>query len=374
MNPLEDTKPKSPFKTPPRGQRPVMIEPPTDDFEPPRRGPGCVVWGLAAAVVVGLALAIVLLAGAAGWTSGQRIAQDNATATQNAEITDQLARIPGDIASGNTVLLSARVRFLATLTPGVPGMPELIQTATALSVNSQPTPAPTLAATATVPPATLTLESQQVVITQSTEGQFDLNALLEEARSQVALGQYSEAVDLLDAIVAVDSDFQRTEVRGLMLEALSTQALQLFRTGTSLAEAIVLTDRAKEFGLSGDSELYFEQYVAALYLNAKSAIGTDYATAVRALQEAYNYAPNYLDVRQLLFQQYVGFADAWAAQGDQCQAALQYQNALNILSSADVAARRDNANTLCALGTPVPGLTGDGQPIAPIGVAATPPG
>lgn len=368
----EDTKPKSPFKTPPHAQPPVLITPPTDDEEPVRSGPGCFMWGFVTVIVAGIGVAIVLLAGAAGWTSGQRMAQDHATATQNAEINDQLARIPGDISSGNTVLLDARIKFLATITPGVSGVADLMQTATALYVNKQPTATTEAIATAT-PEVTATVEPE-IVVPQATGGAFDLAAMLQQARTAVSTAQYTDAIDLLDAIVAVDSSYERTEVRALMLEALSTQALRLFRSGTSLAEAVVLTDRAKEFGLPGDSELHYEQYVAALYLTAKSAVGTNYPVAIQALQEVYNTAPNYLDVQQLLFDQIVAYGDAWVAQGEYCPAASQYQNALTIFNNAGVAAKRDNAANVCAQGTPTPGgvpIDG-GQPIAPIGVAETP--
>lgn len=369
----EDTKPKSPFKTPPHGQPAVFIEPPTDDEEPIRGGPGCFIWGIVGVFIAGIGLAIVLLAGAAGWTSGQRMAQDHANATQNAEINDQLARIPGDIAIGNTILLDARLRFLATLTPGVPGVADLMQTATALYLSSQPTATTEIIATDTPEAATPTPEAE-IIVPQATGGAFDLAAMLQQARTAVSTAQYMDAIDLLDAIVAVDSSFERTEVRALMLQALSTQALRLFRSGTSLAEAVVLTDRAKEFGLPGDSELHFEQYVAALYLTAKSAVGTNYPVAIQALQTVYNTAPNYMDVQQLLFNQIVAYGDAWVAQGEYCPAASQYQNALTIFNNGAVAAKRDNAATFCAQGTPTPGGVpiDSGQSIAPIGVVETP--
>jgi tetratricopeptide (TPR) repeat protein len=369
----EDTKPKSPFKTPPHGQPAVFIQPPADDEEPVRSGPGCFTWGIVGVLAFGVGLAIVLLAGAAGWTSGQRMAQDHATATQNAEINDQLVRIPGDIASGNTVLLDARIRFLATLTPGVPGVADLVQTATALYTLNRPTATPEVIATATLEAATPTTEPE-IIVPQATGGAFDLAAMLQQARTAVSTAQYLDAIDLLDAIVAVDDTYERTEVRALMLEALSTQALRLFRSGSSLAEAIVLTDRAKEYGLSGDSDLHFEQYVAALYLTAKSAVGTNYPVAIQALQEVYNTAPNYLDVQQLLFDQIVAYGDAWVAQGEYCPAASQYQNALTMFNSPAVAGKRDAAATACAQGTPAPGSVpiDGGQPIAPIGVVETP--
>ena len=256
---------------------------------------------------------------------------------------------------------------------GVPQVPQLAATGTALAVNLIPTITPTPAPT-DPPLETPTPAAPVVEITTAPGGGFDLVALLADAERQVSAGEYLEAVAILDAIMAVDPNYERTRVRGLMLEALTTRALRLYRSGTNLAEAIVLTDQAKEYGLPADSELHFEQYVASLYLTARSAIGTSFPAAIRALQTAYGVAPNYLDVRQLLFEQYTGFARAYEMEGNYCAAAGQYQNALGIQNSPAISAQRDNAQTRCEQGvTPiVPGTAPDGQPIAPVGVVETP--
>jgi tetratricopeptide (TPR) repeat protein len=359
MSSMDDTQPRLNPVTPPRGQPPVEVD-------ESGGGPGCFLWGVVGAAGIGLALVIVILAGAAGWTSGQREAQGYALATQQAEIQEQINRIPGDIASGNTVLLGARLEFLATQTPGVPGLAEVMQTATAVYLNNQPTQTPTVTPTATQaatePAATATLAAP----VENSSG-FNLAGLLDQARTAVRLGEYLEAVDLLQVIEAVDPTYETAAVRGLMLEALTTRALRLFRGGGNLAEAILLTDEAEKYGLPVDSELRYERYVAALYLNARSKIGTDFGSAIQALQEAYNVAPSYRggELRSLLFGQYVAYGDAWAAESNYCAAAQQYQNALNLLNDGGVSAKRQNAEQLCQQGTPIPGP--DGQPIAPVG-------
>jgi hypothetical protein len=359
MSALDDTQPRSPLapQTPPHGQPPVADEP---------RSPGCWLWGMVIAAGLGLALVIIVLAGAAGWTSGQREAQAHATATQQTEIQDQLARIPGDVASGNTVLLAARIEFLATQTPGVNGLADLVQTATAVYNANLPTETPL--ATATMESvATAEPEVTEFVPEITPDGNgYDLAALLEEARTALRLGQYTEAVDLLKAVEAVDPNYERAEVRGLMLEALTTRALRIYRGGGNLAEAILLTDEAEQYGLPADSELLFERYVAALYLNAKTKIGTSFPAAIQALQEAYAVAPNYRngEIGQLLFGQHVAYGDAWVAEGNPCNAVGPYQSALSLFSDPGVSAKRDNAQTACQLGTP----TGDQGTVAPVGV------
>jgi tetratricopeptide (TPR) repeat protein len=377
MDSLEDTKPRSPFADAPPTRQGPLIQPPYDE-EPPRRdGPGCVLYGLVGTGGLIFALVIVALAGAAGWTSGQRSAREQATATQQARVNEQLNFIPGDIASGNTIMLDARVKYLATL--GVPNAPELAATATQLYLDLRPTitptPEPTLPATAV--PATPTGSAPLVVPTlERAGGGFDPAPVLQRAQQAMAQAQYEEAIDLLDTVIRIDPDYETRTVRALMLEALSTRALRLFRTGTSLAEAVLLTDRAKEFGLSGDSELHYEQYIAALYLTATSAVGTNYPAAISALREIYSQVPNYADVQQQLYRQYVGYGDALVAGGNYCAAVPQYQNALNMFADGGVSARRDNARRICEEGTPtpegfMPETAPDGQPIAPIGQPGT---
>lgn len=370
MSFADDTQPRMDAVTPSRGIPPVEVEPEAEDSG----GPGCLLWGIVGVVGLGFAVAIVLLSGAAGWTAGQRQANTLATATQQAEIQAQLDHIPQDIDSGNMVLLNARLQFLATQTPAVPGLELLMQTATAVYLDAQPTVTPTLTAQpetteeAAATPAPDVFEPE----IETTGSGYDLAALMDEARTAMRLGQYMDAVDLLQVIEAVDSSYETATVRGLILEALTARAYQLYRGGGNLAEAILLTDEAEKYGLSADSDLRYERYVAALYLNARSKIGTDYPTAIQALQEAYSTAPDYRngELRRLLFDQYVAYGDAWVLEGNPCAAYPQYQNALNIMNDGGVSAKMSNAETACQQGTPVPGP--DGQPIAPIGVPDTP--
>lgn len=370
----DDTKPRSPFADQPSQTR--FIEPPYDENEAViRQGPGCFMWGIIGAGALVFALLIVALAGAAGWTSGSRTAQISMTATQNALVSEQLGFIPNDIASGNTVMLRARVDYLATL--GVPNISELALTATALFNSVQPTITPTSEPTTAVvssPTVQVSATAEPLVVPtlQNASGGFDPAPVLAQAQTAMQQAQYQEAIDLLDTVIRIDPNYETSTVRSLMLEAMTTRALNLYRSGTNLAEAVLLTDRAADFGLSGQSDLYYEQYIATLYLNATSAIGTNYSAAINALREIYTQAPNYADVSQLLFQQYIGYGDAFVAGGDYCSAVGQYQNALNMFVDGGVSAKRDNAQQICDQGTPIPEgqpSTGpDGQPIAPIGV------
>lgn len=368
----DDTQPRSPFK-----DRADLLPPllnPEEDSAP--TGPGCLVWSVIGLASFACALVVVLLAATAGWTAGQRVAQNNATATKSAEVQEQLRRMSDDVAAGNLLLLQRRIEFVSALTPAVPQVQPYIQTATALYLTSLPTTTPTATLTPTPSPT-----SEVLAITVDASSGYDLDAYLKQARDAIALGQWAEAIELLDVLLGADPAYQTAAVRGLMLEALRTQANRLYNEN-KLAEAIFLTDRANTFGLSVQDPLRYEKYAAELYLDAVRTTGTDYLSSIRALQLVYALGPSryYDDVRQRLFQQYTAYADAWALQNEFCPAYTQYQNALSILANASVAAKRDNANLMCLQATPTPSPddlldpTTNGQPIAPIGAVETPTG
>lgn len=377
MSVTPDTQPVTPVREQPTHMQ-GLIPPPTEGDYRPSGGPGCLIWAMLGLASLVFALVIVVMAGAAGWMAGLRVAQANGTATKSADIRVQLERIPTDVAEGNLFLLERRLGFLATLTPAVPQVPQLIETATALYLTSQPTA--TLPPTATPTPAPLEPTDEPIILPTSAESAsgYDLNALYEQARSASAVGQWTEAIRILDVILGIDSNYNPANVKGLMLDALRNQARQYYNEG-KLAEAILLTNRAEDFGLSAQDELRYERYVAGLYLDAIRTVGTDFNASIRALRAVYDLGPGryYDDVRQRLFDQYVAYGDAWSFEQQHCPAHTQYQNALNIINSASVAAKRDNANTLCQQATPTPGpdiTPADGQEIAPVGVVSPTPG
>nr|MCU0481034.1 hypothetical protein [Anaerolineae bacterium] len=281
------------------------------------RGPGCLIWSFLGIFILLLGVIIVVLAGAAGWTEGQRLSNGNATATQAEFINETLRRIPTDVAGMNEYNFQLRLNALLQMTPAVPQIPELQITATALIqgqvVNLQLTQlpqdfiyndrarieqrlayllqfAPNLPelpiyqATATAyisqytPTATIAVvqaqptATPQAIPTLNPNGGFDLPALFATARQQVDAGQLADAYNTLDIIIRVDENYERNSVRALMNLVLTRQARPLYASLETLAEAIRLTDLAEEYGDIGD--LNYERLIAGLYLNVVSASGS----------------------------------------------------------------------------------------------------
>ncbi len=318
-------------------------------------------------MVLLVAIAIVALAGAAGWTSGQREANTHALATQNAAVNEQLAHIPSDVDSGNTVLLDARIRWLATQTPGVPGVDGFIMTATALYQNSLPTATPLVTAT---PEATQMQATEVPAITQEASGGYDLTSILSQAESAVASSQWQDAIDLLDVILGADPTFDSAHVNQLMAQALNSYAGQLYNANQP-AEANLIVTRARQVGTLADG-LDYENMAAELYLTAKSAVGTGSPLAINDLQKVLNLGPGryFQEAQKLLYNMYVAQGDSYVAQGNNCSAASSYQQATNVFSSGVANGKYAAAQNICVNAPPTvdPNLVipSDGS-VAPVG-------
>ncbi|HEX2622123.1 MAG TPA: hypothetical protein VHL11_18325, partial [Phototrophicaceae bacterium] len=210
---------------------------------------------------------------------------------------------------------------------------------------------------------------ETVIIPTVPGGSLDLPALLNEARQDVNASNWEEAIETLDVLISADSQFEETTVSGLMSTALNSQSLKLFRSGEAgLAEAIVLANRAEQFGPLADG-VSFEREVAILYLNAKSRINTsDYSGGIKNLTDILALSPNYLDTRDLLVKQYIAYGDALVV-SQPCQAVQQYDNAINMNGSATASGKRVTAQDWCTNGTPTPeGFVATVDPnVTPIG-------
>ena len=369
--PLDDTQPNAPYAPPAVDYD--YDAPLIDPFEEPTGGggPGCLVWGLIGVGGLIFAVFIVLLAGYAGWTSGQREANGNATATRGADINEQIGRIPGDLSNGNLQLADIRLRYLMTITPGVVGLPELVGTATQVYIDRQPTVTPT--ATATTEAVEATTEAPEIEITAA-GGQYDLAALLQDAQTAVNTGQYEEAWELLDVIMAVDESYESQKVRELLTVALNGQARALFNS-SSPARGIIWATRAEDLGVI-QGEIDFELRAALLWQNAQAAVGLNPSQAIPAIQRVLDLGQGryYEQALTTMYEAYVAYGDALVndPNAGYCPAVPQYESALRVQSGGPAVAKRDNARTMCAQATPTPTVTPEGGApasgeVAPVG-------
>jgi len=379
MQTSDDTQPRNPLQGQDINQlkqKPTtMIYPPPEENE--ASGPGCIVWGIVGMFSVLLAGVLVIGATVVGFNSGVTIARSNATATQVSQIQVQCDRMQVDVENGNAGLLQRRIEELEKQTPAPDCLTVIIPTATQLYLDTLPTATftPTETPTPTITP-TLEATSTETVIEATAETvattdtgssslfDFDLDGLLAEAQGQMAESNYQDAIDTLDAIIAIDENFQRSTVESLYFNALTSEATRLFRTG-QLAEGIVITGRAEAYGdIQG---LNYERFIAQLYLDAQRLKITNPAESVRLFSRiAYEQGlTNYLNgqVMTELQEAYANYGDALTELGNACAARDQYTLALQLqtvgsnINRAEVTTKQTSATQACTGAVPAGQLT-----------------
>lgn len=345
---LDDTQPNKPIKLPPQSAGYGK-----DDDEIASGGPGCLAWGVVGIFSLVLALVVVLLAAFSGWSGGLAVARENATATQSAYIFDQCIRTGNDIVMGNMGLVQRRLDDLLLQTPVPDCLAQYIPTATQLYINNLPTATSTASPTPTLTPTPVITLAPEVTAEPQTvinDTGYDLAGLLAEARMQFDTSDFRGAIDTLEAIIAVDPNYEKTQVDNLLYQTLTRQATFLYRNDGNLAEAILLTNRAEEYGDVG--ELNFERAVAQIYLEAQVAKGVNYGMAIRLLNQIVGTygLPNYRGAQQQLIEQYIAYGDFLVQSSDNCGAVAQYDAALQFAVNDSVRTKRDSASQICTFG------------------------
>ena len=328
-----------------------------------RRGAACLLWGAAGFFCLCLAGLIVIGAVYAGWNTGLATARADSAAATQSEIQIQCEHIPNDLADGAFRRAERRFEELRKQQQQPACLAALAPTATAAFLRSIPSPTPPPTLTATQRPATATPFSSTAAPTAPAtlapasinEGPaYDLDALILEAQTALGVQDYPSAIDTLDAVISIDRNYQPDLTRRLLLEALKAQALALYRGGR-LSEAIVLTDRAEDYG--NIDELNYERFIALLYLDGQRYKVANPAESVRRFSSmVYEFGVReYVNgsVATDLQEAHRNYALALALQGDHCAAQAQFQAALDLqpafsrVNQADMVSRRDQSALAC---------------------------
>jgi len=355
-----------------------------DEYEDDSGGPGCFAWGIMGFFGLVVAVAIVLTAIFAGFNEGLDIAKVTSAAATNQNIGQQCNILPTDIAAGRFAVVESRFNVMTINGTLAPCAQNYVQAATSAYEQSQVTPTlpPTATATATVevPEITEAVPEATSETVSSSNSQYDLPGLLSEARDFMAESNYTEAISTLDAIRAIDSTYETETVNTMLYAALTQQATLEFRSPEgSLAEGILLVNRAEQFGNVQSTDLAFEQTVAEYYLDARANFGVNYPLAISNLNQVIALSPNYprgsgaaaVELRQ----QYEAYGDALLAGGDACLAEIQFNNALSLSPNmVAIQTKADTASEQCTFGVPAtidPNATPDPNATAAPAATAT---
>lgn len=194
--------------------------------------------------------------------------------------------------------------------------------------------------------------------------------LLAEGRAAYDNGAWLEAIQKLEALQAADPNYEQATVRRLLVGAYTNEGVRLANEDR-MEEAIRRFDQA--LTLQPDNpDVQAQRRLAALYQSGLTAWEADWAQAIKDFSALYTLKPSYKDTAQRLQRAYVLAGDAAGTESKWCDAVQYYKAALNLASTPELAAKRDEAARLCALsptpGTPVPsgtfvGVYGGQEPI-----------
>ncbi len=189
--------------------------------------------------------------------------------------------------------------------------------------------------------------------------------LFDEARDLIAQREWSYAIDRLEQLRNLNTQYRVQEAMDLLYgayveggkEAVTAGQIELARERFESALAIH----------GGDTEVQRQRDLAMLYLDGQQAAGYNWQLAIQKFSTLYQQAPQYNDVKRRLVEAYVQYGDLASQQNAWCLAVREYEGALAIMNDAQLASKRAQAMSNCRQaivptptvlgGTPFPGLT-----------------
>jgi TolB protein len=183
-------------------------------------------------------------------------------------------------------------------------------------------------------------------VTPTSETRQDAAALLyRQAVPHYESGNLAQAVAILEELRGLDADYQRENVKTMLLQAHRHLAQSAVRENR-------LEDAVREFeavlALKPDDKETLDQLnLLDLYRLALQHWEGDWPSAIQALTDLYALAPDYKDVRARLHNAHAFYAEEFASAGDWCQAAEEYGAAAEVFSLEATVDQRDDAAIQC---------------------------
>jgi tetratricopeptide (TPR) repeat protein len=200
-------------------------------------------------------------------------------------------------------------------------------------------------------------DAKTIALAQPTPTSATLNeaqiAILNEAEALVQAQQWPEATQRLLQLRDLSPDFQTQRVSELLYTSNFNLGLQQVQAGQidearhSFEQALAERPNDPEAGRQAD--------LASLYGSAQATWGAKWPDAINYLEQLYTLAPNYLDVKDRLYQAYEMYGDALAAEESWCLAERQYGQAAQLQPGTAIQAQWDEAVRLCRTPTVTPG-------------------
>jgi TolB protein len=202
-------------------------------------------------------------------------------------------------------------------------------------------------------------DAKTIAMAQPTPTSATLNeaqiAILNEAEALVQAQRWSEAAQRLLQLRDLSPDFQAQRVSELLYTADFNLGKQQLQAG-QIDEARHSFEQAVA-ERPGDAEATRQADLASLYGSAQVTWGVKWPESINFLEQLYTLAPDYLDVKDRLYQAYKMYGDALAAEESWCLAERQYGQAAQLQPGTAIQAQWDEAVRLCR----TPSVTPDTQ-------------
>jgi len=283
----------------------------------------------AAAMLLVLAL-IGAIAG--GFFTGSRARTQAQQSALEAEARGQFDLAIQDLRAGRYAFAQQRLQYVLNLDPNFPAASAMLQQAL-LGLHATPTPTPTATP---IPTPTLDLPRVQ--------------QLMGQAQQEFQSSDWAGMIHTLLSLKVSVPDYQPARVNGLMYVAFSEEGVSLINQG-ELEQGIANLDQAELYGPLDNKTSQRRQWAELLlnvYQEANIYFTSDSKQSVADFAEAYSMAPNYGDILQEYPQALQKYGDQLMGKNKPCEAASEYQAALNIKpNDSGLQKALDSANSSC---------------------------
>ena len=277
----------------------------------------------------GLLLVALGIAAWVGYATGLDLRDQQAQATQTAELQHQFELGLADLDAGRFTVAAERFRYVLERDPQYPGAAEKLLLAQAARPTALPTPAP--------------------AVTARGENPAEVLALAEEYAAEE---NWTGVIAQIARLHAIDPKYEVVRADALLFNALRQRGIARI-TGEAMEAGIFDLDQAAAFSPLDEEAKSYRAW-ARLYLAGKSYWVVNWAEAADIFGQLYVLAPNFKDTTALAYESRVNYAEQLALGGEACGAAEQYALALQISNDPTVAEALAAQQAVCAAATPTP--------------------
>lgn len=248
--------------------------------------------------------------------------------------TDQFQRALDDQAAGRLDMARKRLEYIVQLNPDFPGVTQKL---TEVMMAQAAVQTPTVIAAVPTPVPTKDTRNSEELFTQ--------------ARQQAANNEWNAALTTLDALRQGDKTYRTIQVDGLMYIALRNRGIARINNGM-LEQGIYDITMSGQYGPL-DRDAISQQQTAGYYLASVAAWAVDWPAVLDNLTQLMASAPGIRDASGMsAAERYrkgsILYGDKLLAEENPCDAAAQYQNALNLSVDETTQAKFNDATNKCS--------------------------